>query len=161
MFLLASHPSHHIYSDASGSYGCGAFDVSSDWFKVRWPNHWVISCIALKEFVPIVIAVAILGPHWQGCQVCFHSEKMAVVSPLVKRATKDACMNHLLCTLFFYAAIYKFHFSAEHIPGICKTVTNALSRNDITSFSPYLSSGGACGAVVLNVVVEAHPDCSS
>ena len=34
-FFPQSHPSHHVYSDASGSYGCGAFDVSSDWFKVR------------------------------------------------------------------------------------------------------------------------------
>ena len=64
----------------------------------------------------------------------FHSNNMAVISVLVKRAANDACMNHLLLTLFCYAAIYKFHFSAEHIPGICITAADALSRNDITSF---------------------------
>ena len=106
-FFPPSRPSHHVYSDASRSYDCGAFDVSFGWFKVRWPNHWVMSSIALKEFVPIVIATAIWGPHWQGCHVCFHSDNMAVVSELVKRAAKDACMDHLLRTLFFYVAIYK------------------------------------------------------
>ena len=58
LFFPPSCPSHYTYSDASGSYGCGAFEVSSGWFKVRWPNHWVMSSIAIKEFVPIVIAVA-------------------------------------------------------------------------------------------------------
>ena len=55
---------------------------------------------------------------------------------LVKRAAKDTRMNHLLRTLFFYVAIYKFHFSAERIPDIRNTAAeSALSRNDITSFS--------------------------
>ena len=47
-------------------------------------------------------------PFWQhGCGL-----------GVVKRAAKDTRMIHLLRTLFFYVAIYKFHFSAEHIPGI-------------------------------------------
>ena len=33
-FFPPSHTSHHVYSDASGHYGCGAFDVSSSWLKV-------------------------------------------------------------------------------------------------------------------------------
>ena len=82
-FFPPSCPSHHTYSDASGSYGCGAFEVSSGWFKLRWPNHCVMSSITLKEFVPIVIAAAIWGSHWQGCHVCFHSNNMAVVLVLV------------------------------------------------------------------------------
>ena len=36
LFFPLSRPSHHVYSDNSGSYGCGAFDVSSSWFTVRW-----------------------------------------------------------------------------------------------------------------------------
>ena len=133
--------------------------MSSGWFKVRWPNHWVMSSIALNEFVPIVTAAAIWGPHWQGCHVCFHSDNNAVVSVLVKRAAKDACMNHLLRTLFFYAAIYNFHFLAEHIPG---TAADALSRNDITSFSSIFPQmvPVEVPAVVLDMVVEAHPDWS-
>ena len=88
---------------------------------------------------------------------------MAVVSVLVKRAAKDTRMNHLLRTLFFYAAIYKFHFSAEHIPGIRNTAADALSHNDITSFSHIFPQvvPVEVPAVVLDVVVEAHPDWSS
>ena len=39
-FFPPSRPSHHVYSDASGSYGCGAFDVSCSRFKMWWPSHW-------------------------------------------------------------------------------------------------------------------------
>ena len=80
------------------------------------------------------------------CAACHCSDNIAVVLVLVKRAAKNVCMNHLLCTL--YAAIYKFHFLTEHIPGICNTAANALSRNDITSFSRIFFSGVACGGSV-------------
>lgn len=40
---------------------------------------------------------------------------MAVVSVLVKWAAKDKLMNHLLRTLLFYAACYKFYLSVK--PG--------------------------------------------
>ena len=53
---------------------------------------------------------------------------MAVVSVLINRATKDELMNHLLCTLLFSAAYYKFHFSAEHVPGVLNVAADALSR---------------------------------
>ena len=92
-------------------------------------------------------------PFWQhGCGL-----------GVVKRAAKDTHMIHLLRTLFFYVAIYKFHFSAEHIPGIRNTVADALSRNDITSFSRIFSQvvPVEVPAVVLDVVVEVHPDWSS
>ena len=70
-----------------------------------------------SDLVPVVMAAAVWGHQWQGCHVCFHSDSMAVVSMLVNQATKDELMNHLLCTLFFYAAYYKFHFSAENCLG--------------------------------------------
>ena len=72
--------------------------------------------------------------HPEGvCAACHCGNNIAVVLVLDKRAAKNTCMNHLLRT--FYAAIYKFHFLTEHIPGIRNTAANALSRNDITSFS--------------------------
>ena len=76
---------------------------------MAWPDHWVSSSIAQKEFVPIIIAAAIWDPHWQACHVCFHSNNMAMVSVLDKKATSRVRMTQLHHTLFFYAAIYKFH----------------------------------------------------
>ena len=76
---------------------------------MAWPDHWVSSSIAQKEFVPIIIAAAIWDPHWQACHVCFHSNNMAMVSVLDKKATSRVRMTQLHRTLFFYAAIYKFY----------------------------------------------------
>ena len=88
-FFPPPTPSSHVYSDASGSYGCGAFVASCGWFKVQWPASWLDVAIAQKELVPVVMAAAVWGHQWQGCHVCFHSDNMAVVSVLVNRAAKD------------------------------------------------------------------------
>ena len=125
-------PSTHVYSDASGLYGCGAFEC---WFKVQWPSQWTDVAIAQKELVPVVIAAAVWGCQWRGSHVCFHSDNVAVVSVVNKRSAKDEVLNHLLRTLFFYGAFYQFHFSAEHVPGVLNTAADALSRNNVTIFS--------------------------
>lgn len=54
-----------IYSDASGSWGCGA---RIGWFQVPWPADWQS---VVKELVP-------------SGAFCFHSDNMAVVTPLLR-----------------------------------------------------------------------------
>ena len=110
--------------------------ASCGWFKVQWPASWSDVAIAQKELVPVVMAAAVWGHQWQGCHVCFHSDNMAVVSVLVKRAAKDEPpAPHPV----FYAAYYKFHFSAEHVPAVLNVATDALSRNKVTLFSHLVS----------------------
>ena len=65
----------------------------------------------------------------------FHVDNLAVVSHLNKQSAKNPLLSHLLWCLFFFSAFYKFHFSAEHIPGISNTAANALSRDNIHLFS--------------------------
>ena len=60
-----ANPPFVIRSDASGSWGCGA--VYRDlWFQLQWPTSWQAVSIALKELVPIIVAVILWGPHWAG-----------------------------------------------------------------------------------------------
>ena len=33
-------PSGHVYSNASGTYGCGAFAEDLGWFQAKWPAEW-------------------------------------------------------------------------------------------------------------------------
>ena len=100
-FFPPPTPSSHVYSDASGSYGCGAFVASCGWFKVQWPASWSDMAIAQKELVPVVMAPAVWGHQWQGCHVCFYSDNMAVVSVLVNRAANETPAPHpvFLCSL--------------------------------------------------------------
>ena len=54
-----------ITSDASGSWGCGAI-WEHRWFQLQWVGPLQEALIATKEFVPVVLAVAIWGRHWSN-----------------------------------------------------------------------------------------------
>ncbi len=55
---LNSLPTIIIASDASGSWGCGAF-WDNAWFQLPWTEEWTPWSIAAKELIPIVLACAI------------------------------------------------------------------------------------------------------
>ena len=56
--LLLPHqaPDVHVYTDASGSYGCGAVVTHFDWLQLCWPVSWQPVNITEKELLPIVMA---------------------------------------------------------------------------------------------------------
>ena len=128
-------PTIHIFSDASGSFGCGAFNIQSGLFQVMWPPSWSSVEISVKELVPVVLAAAVWGSTWSGHHVLFHVENMAVVAVLQKKASKDSLLTHLIRCLSFYAAYHRFEFSATHIPGRENVAADALSRNNLHLFS--------------------------
>ena len=138
-FFPPALPSVHVYSDASGSFGCGAFSQEVGlWFQLQWQSSWADIGIAPKEFGPIVVAAAIWGCHWSGKHVCFHSDNEAVVCAIQRRTAKHPLLTHFLRCLFFYASYYSFHYSATHIPGSLNTAADAISRNNITLLSSLL-----------------------
>ena len=47
--------SRHVFSDASGSFGCGAV-WGDHWFQFQWPGGWGGRNITLKEILPVVFA---------------------------------------------------------------------------------------------------------
>jgi len=54
-----------LTSDASGSWGCGAW-CGSTWFQLQWDNSSGLKQITEKELLPIIIAAAIWGHSWGG-----------------------------------------------------------------------------------------------
>ena len=40
-FFPLHDPSFHIYSDASGGFGYGAFVEGLGWFRGQWPEDWM------------------------------------------------------------------------------------------------------------------------
>ncbi len=132
-FFPPAIPTTHIYSDASGSFGCGAFyPEHCSWFQLAWPSAWDTTGITAKELLPIIVASLLFGRHWAGMHVCFHSDNEAVVSIIQKRNAKHPLLTHLLRCLFFYASIFCFEFSSVHIPGTNNVVADAISRNNMS-----------------------------
>ena len=112
-FFPAATPSVEVVSDASGSYGCGAFSLAHGWFQIEWPESWQSVSIAGKELAPIVVAAALWGHQWRRSRVRFRSDNMAVVTILNTCTARDPFLMHCLV---FYAASFRFHFMSEHIP---------------------------------------------
>ena len=162
-FFPPPHPSYEVYSDASGSFGCGAFTRELGWFQVEWPESWMETDIATKELVPVVVAAAIWGRHWSGKHVRFHSDNTAVVATISSRTAKTPLLMHLLRCFSFYCAYFRFHFSAEHIPGPMNVAADAISRNNLPSFLSLIPQVPRCNppSVLLELLVVTRPDWGS
>ena len=50
---------HCVHSDASGTFGCGAFLDRSKYFMFQWPQQWCGVDISAKEMVSIVMAATL------------------------------------------------------------------------------------------------------
>ena len=133
-------PSVHVYTDASGRYGCGGVGLPQRWFfQLQWGPSWSDVDISVKELVPIVLAAALWGRYWQNLHIRFHSDNMAVVSVLQRNSAATLAAHHLLRSLYFYAAIYQFEYSVEHVPGALNSAADALSRGNLPVFHSLVS----------------------
>ena len=133
-------PDEFLWSDASGSWGCGAI-WHTHWLQISW--HQLVSFssapIAVKEMLPIILAACIWGQFWRGCLIQCNCDNEAVVTVLNSGAAKDRQLAHMLHCLFFLQAKFNFHLRACHIPGTENLVADALSRNQMALFFSYNS----------------------
>ena len=154
----------HVYSDASGSYGCGAFTTNQArrWFQVVWPLSWQEVDISAKELVPIVVAAAVWGRSWQQRHVVFHSDNAAVVAVVQHKSAKSPLLLHLLRCLYFYAVHFQFAYSAVHVPGVSNVAADALSRNNILLFCSLIpqATQSVVGQDLLDLLVSQRPGSS-
>ena len=127
-FLLLRQPDHHLYTDAAGSWGCGAW-AQPHWFQVPWSNQTPLTTIATKELLPIVLAVAVWGRLWRGHLVLCHCDNTAVVSQVNRLHARDPQASHMLRCLAFLQALHDCRIRAVHLAGAANTDADHLSRN--------------------------------
>ena len=118
-----------VYSDASGSWGCGAYQ-DPYWFQLEWSPRLLQLPIAVKQLIPVVLAAATFGHRWSGKGVKFVMDNAAVVEVIKVTYSKELHMMHLIRLLVFFAVKFDFWFTATHIPGKLNTLADALSRNN-------------------------------
>ena len=124
-----------VYSDASGSWGCGAFiPGSADWLQLPWPASWIEVPIAAKEAVPIVANLAVWGNRWVGGTIQVFCNNMAVVQCLRTGSAEDPRLNHLFRVLALLLARFEVSLHAEHIASLQNGAADALSRNNAPLF---------------------------
>ena len=162
-FFPVTSPTTEVFSDAAGTFGCGAFTATHHWFQITWPDNWQTVHITAKELLPIVVAAAVWGPHWSRQRICFRSDNMAVVELLKSNTSQDQLLMHLLRCLAFYAAYFRFQFCANHVPGTQNTAADALSRNHMLLFTSLIPQGqqSHIPPAVLDLLVHTRPDLGS
>ena len=122
-----------MVSNASGSWGCGAF-TETRWFQVQWPENCRGQSITFKELFPIVLALVVWGRQWRGSHLHCRCDNQAVVHTLASRYSHNSNVMHLLRCMFFLEACYDSHISASHIVGADNGLADALSHNNTVSF---------------------------
>ena len=85
--VVPMYPAGTITSDASGSWGCGAFTSAGERFQLKLPGSWHGIHITAKEVLPIVIGVALWGEQWRG---------QTVVAVIRSGSNRDERVMHLM-----------------------------------------------------------------
>ena len=163
--LLPAEYAGEITSDASGSWGCGAFSSSGEWFQLELPEAWGSVHITVKELLPVVIGVALWGEQWQGKAIRCWCDNAAVVAILQSGTSKDDRVMHLMRSLFFFLASYNVVVGGRHIPGVENGAADALSRNNAAAFLSQVPAARREPTVIpaelLRLLVHEQPDWTS
>lgn len=132
--VVVSSPKVMMTSDASGSWGCGAFTSAGEWFQLEFPESWNDIHITVKELLPIVIGAAVWGCQWKGLTVTCRCDNAAVVAIVNSGKSKVDRLMHLMRSLFFIIAKWNVVLECRHIPGVDNGAADALSRDNLPSF---------------------------
>ena len=90
---------HKVTSDASGSWGCGAWH-NEKWFQLAWDSSTQELHITAKEMIPIIIALVIWGAEWTKGRVIAQCDNEAVVTIINSRYSSDKYLMQMLRCLF-------------------------------------------------------------
>ena len=126
-------PLKQLASDASGSWGCGAY-YDSHWFQLQWDRRSVELPIMVKEMLPIVLACTVWGQEWAASCVRCLCDNQAVVACLRSRTSRDGHCMHLLRTLAFVEARHTFSLQPQYISTTDNHLADDLSRDKLASF---------------------------
>ena len=133
LLLPTPPPRLALTSDASGSWGCGAWHGTA-WFQIRWNDRAQPLMIAEKELIPIIVACATWGQSWQGKHITCYCDNQVVVACLRSRTSRHMGMMHLIRCLAFVEARLKFTLASTYVTTKANFLADDLSRNQLPSF---------------------------
>ena len=165
--------SHHVWTDASGHFGCGAWwPATGSWLQLQWlqahTKEWEAlreESILLKELLPVVLACSVWGPSWRGSAVTFHCDNMGAVAVINSGYSRVPQIMHLLRCLFFVRAFFQVSVWAIHVPGQQNCMADAISRNNLVYLlSQVPEAASRCTVIptaLLTLLAEQQPDWTS
>ena len=131
--VLRETPTVTVVSDASGTWGCGAY-WGNHWFQLQWPSSIQQTSIQVKEFIPLIVATVLFGHQWANQVVQFQVDNQVMVDVISSTYSRNSYLMHLIRLLVFFAAKYSFWFTATRVLGKSNYLADALSRNNLPPF---------------------------
>ena len=154
-------PQCHLTTDASGSWGCGAWHLSS-WFQLQWSLESQDLTIAEKELIPIILACAAWGQRWGRTQVICHCDNQVVVTALQSRTSKAKGIMHMIRCLAFIEARLECSLRAMYVSTQDNDLADDLSRNNLSSFLSKMPTADryptAISQPLLNLLLDHQAD---
>ena len=124
----------HVFTDAAGSLGCGAY-FDSHWFSIKWPSDWYKQQdIMFLEFVPIILAVESWCRYFRNSYVVFHTDNESLYYCINKQSSNDPFVMTLIRRLVMECLRSNIQMRAEFIEGIKNSRADALSRLQVGTF---------------------------
>ena len=131
-----------LYSDAS-LHGFPAI-FGKRWLQGCFPSNWANMNIAVKELLPIVLAIQLWGSLMANSLILFMCDNMSIVAVINSHTSKDAQIMRLLRQLVVATMLHNIHFASKHIPGKHNSTADALARfqEDVARWgAPWLHIG--------------------
>ena len=128
-----------LFTDASGTGFAAVF--GNRWIQGRFPDSWLTANIAIKELLPIVLAVKLWGSEMRNSRILFMSDNQSVVFVINTKTSKESNMMELLRDLVLTTMTNNIDFQAKHIPGKHNVIPDLLSRfqeGKVFNMAPWL-----------------------
>ena len=119
-----------LYTDASGTYGCGAY-YQGAWFHYSWQPHQQLpptTSIQWQELFAIVAATLTWGNHWSRKRICFYYDNQTIVQAWEDKSSKHPKLISLMRLLFLTTTQNNFTVKLKHLPGKSNELADVLSR---------------------------------
>ena len=118
-----------IYTDASGSFGWGAFYCADKrWLQSSWSTENIDKDIAFKELYALLATCSTWGHLWSRQRIVVHCDNMTVVECIRSGTSRAPQLMCLLRSLFLVCSQHSFTVCARHVAGHYNAIADALSR---------------------------------
>jgi len=126
-------PMLHLYTDASGSHGWGAY-WSGRWLQSSWTPAQQQMDITWKELLAIISGIHAWGSFWSRKKILFHRDNRSVVEIWDKGSTRATHMMALVQLLYFCAVCHSINVCVGHVLGVCNDIADAFSHFQMDRF---------------------------
>ena len=118
-----------LFSDASGT--AFAAVLGKAWIQGKFPSDWKETNIAIKELLPIILAIKLWGSSISNKRIMFFTDNQAIVAVINNQTSKEPSLMSLVRSLVISSLTHNILFIAKHIPGRHNVIADNLSRYQV------------------------------